>query len=156
MFAVGVNCPPAEKSSRHAAYDTAHLRLLESELVCDLVLGMNRFAVESIAHLHDRPVTVRQVVQPGRRQALQGMAQRVESGQLACLLPLPTRRPVRRLHFEVCVDVIGQVSVSGVFEDCRPSSMTCHCPDIDAEGRQNRLGRDDLAHARLKSVGFLV
>jgi hypothetical protein len=82
MFAVRVNGIPIEEASRHAAYDSGHKRLLESEVVGDLVLGMDRFAAESTAHPRDRPVTVRQLVQGGRRQALQDTAQRVESGQL--------------------------------------------------------------------------
>ena len=93
MPAARIHHLPANESRGYATHDAAHQRLLESELVGDLALRVNLFAVEAVAHAQDGPIAFSQFVESRGWQSLQGEAKRLQHGLVTDLLSLATAAP---------------------------------------------------------------
>jgi hypothetical protein len=79
MPAPGINRLPAEKSSGHPAHDAAYQPLLDSELIGDLILGVNSLAAEPVAHSLDSPIAFRQCLERSRWQGFEGAAEGLQA-----------------------------------------------------------------------------
>jgi hypothetical protein len=93
MPAARIHHLPANESCGYTTHDAAHQRLLESELVGDLALRVNLFAVEAVAHAQDGPIAFSQFVESRGWQSLQGEAKRRQHGLVTDLLSLATAAP---------------------------------------------------------------